>query len=31
MAILKEEFYDRVMRKTYIFGWAKKFLSRDYY
>jgi len=31
MAIIEEEFYDRVMRKSYIFGWAKRFLSRDYY
>ena len=31
MAIIEEEFFDRVLRKSYIFGWAKKFLSRDYY
>jgi putative transposase len=29
--IIEEEFYDRVMRKTYILGWAKKFLSSEYY
>jgi len=31
MAIIEEEFFDRVLRKSYFFGWAKKFLSRDYY
>jgi putative transposase len=31
IAIIVEEFYDRIMRKSYIFGWAKKFLSPNYY
>jgi len=31
MAIIEEEFYDWVMRKSYIFGWAKKFLNKNYY
>ena len=31
IAIIEEEFYDRIMRKSYIFGWAKKFLSPHYY
>jgi putative transposase len=31
IAIIVEEFYDQIMRKSYISGWAKKFLSPRYY
>ena len=30
-SIICEEFFDRVMRDSYIKGWAGKFLSADYY
>ena len=31
IAIIEEEFFDRIMRKSYVSGWAKKFLSPNYY
>jgi len=30
-SIICEEFFDKIMRDSYIKGWAKKFLSADYY
>lgn len=30
-SLISEEFFDIVMKKSYIKGWAKKFLSADYY
>lgn len=30
-SVICEEFFDRVMKNSYIKGWAKKFLSADYY
>lgn len=30
-SVITEEFFDRVMKKTYFQGWATKFLSAQYY
>lgn len=30
-SVIREEFFDRVMRKSYIKNWARKFISAPYY